>query len=192
MGATFHLRCRRSTPTVYGGILRMSTIANGWMGKNVFEFLLQNRWEQRYNRNRSTLLELRHRLRIHLIDRGLDVHLQMLELYSWSHTTKSTYPNLLAKMIREGLQNFDTSSSTSLALILLLEAGNKAHRLGHRWDKFRLLIKALHKVGASCLMRSQQVQNEQRILRLRRDHILPEAPLHTIVARVRNIDPYHR
>ena len=103
-----------------------------WPGgdKSVFGFLLQNRWEQRFSRDMSTLIEFRQRITIPLIDRGLDVNLHILDYYSWSRSTKSTYPNELVELIRNGLSNFNTSCPVSLASILIFEACTKANRSG--------------------------------------------------------------
>ena len=73
--------------------------------KSLFGFLMQNRWEQGYTRELSTLLEFRHRIMMPLIERGLDVNIHILEFYSWDTSTKSTYPNVLVELLRNGLSN---------------------------------------------------------------------------------------
>ena len=78
--------------------------------KSVFGFLLQNKWEHEYTREMSTLLEFRHRILMPLIDRGLDVNLHINDFYISDPSTKSTYPNVFAELIRNALSNFNTSS----------------------------------------------------------------------------------
>ena len=90
-------------------------------GKSVFGFLLQNRWEHEYTRDMNTLLEFRHRVLLPLIDRGLAVNLHIIDFYTWDPSTKSTYPNVFAELIRNGLSNFNTSSLVSLAPIFIFE-----------------------------------------------------------------------
>lgn len=50
----------------------------------VFGFLLQNRWEQRYTADMSTLQEFRHRIMMPFIHRGLDVNLRIVVFHSWN------------------------------------------------------------------------------------------------------------
>ena len=56
----------------------------------------------------------------------------------------------------------------------------------------RLLLKLLHKLGASGPITREQGDTEQRILPLTNDHVLYEASLDPIVGSVQNIDPYNR
>ena len=58
-------------------------------GMSVFGFKLQNKWEQCFNRDTSTLLEFRHPIMFPFSDRGLNVKLHILEIYFWSPITKS-------------------------------------------------------------------------------------------------------
>ena len=140
----------------------------------------------------STLLEFRERIMIHLSERGFDANLHIRDFYSWSPSTKSTYPNVLVELIRNGLSNFNTSSQVSLASILNFEACAKANRSVRRWGKVGLLLKLLQKIGATYKMTTEQGETEQHILRLTKYDILPAAALHPIIDGVRNIDPYHR
>ena len=123
---------------------------------------------------------------------GLCVNLHILEFYSWDTSTKSTYPNVLAELIRNCLTNFNTSSQLSLATILFFESCSRTRRSTLRCGKVRLLLKLLHKLGASCQMTSAQKETEQRILRLTKEHVMAETRLHPIVECLRNLDPHHR
>ena len=129
---------------------------------------MQNRWEQWYIRELSTLVEVRHRIMMPLIERGLDVNLHIFMLYSWDTSTKSTYPNVLVELSRNRLTNFKISP-VALDTINEFEACTRARRSTHRWGKVRLLFKVLHKFGASCQMTSEQNETEQRIHRLRKE-----------------------
>ena len=129
---------------------------------------------------------------IPLIDQGLDANRHILVLYSWSPSRKSTYPNVLVELVRNGLSNLNTSCPVSLASILIFKARVKANRSGRRWGKVCLLLKLLHKLGASGQMTTEQAETEQLILRLTKEHIMPEARHLPISDGVRNIDPYHR
>ena len=156
-------------------------------GRSVFAFLLQNRWEVNYTRDLSTLLVFRHRIMMPLIERGFDVNLHILDFYSWSPSTCSTYPNVLGELIRNGLSNFNTSSKASLAAILIFEALPKAGKSVRRWGKVRLLLKLLHKLGASFQMTPEQSATEEHILRLTKERVSPEAHLHRCIADVKNL-----
>ena len=93
---------------------------------------------------------------------------------------------------------FETVSATSIppavsvAAILIFEACTKSRRSERRWGKVRLLLKLLHKLGASCQMTTEQSETEQHSLRLTKEHVMPETPLFPIIDGVRNIDPYRR
>ena len=114
--------------------------------KSVFGFLMQNKWEYGYIRELSTLIEFRHRIMMPLIARGLHVNRHILEFYSWHPFTSSTYPSVLAELIRNGLTNFNTSSKVSLVTIVVFEAGSRVKRSTRHWAKVRLLLKLLHKL----------------------------------------------
>ena len=135
------------------------------------------------------MLVFRHRIMTALIERGLDVNLHILHFYSWRPSTSTTYPSVLAELIRNGLSNFNTSSKASLASILIFDALLKTGQSGRRWSKVRLLTKLLHKLGASCQMTPEQSKTEQHILRLTKERLTPEAHLHPIIADVKNIVP---
>ena len=129
---------------------------------------------------------------IHLIDRGVDVNLHILEFYSWSPSTWSTYPKVLAALIRNGLTNLNTSCPVSLSSILMCEALPKGKQSGRLCGKVGLLLKHLHKLGASCQMTPQQRKTEQHNLPQRKKQVMPEAHLHQIIADGKNIIPCRR
>ena len=107
--------------------------------KPVFGLLLPNRWEQRDTRDMSSLLEFRHRILRPLIDPGLEVNLHIWDFYSWDPSIKSTYLNLLVELIRNGLSNFVTSCSVSMASMLIFGAFPEGRRSGPRWSNVHLL-----------------------------------------------------
>ena len=127
-----------------------------------------------------------------LVDRGLDLNLHILEFYSWSPSTSSTYPTVLGELIRNGLSNVNTCCPVSLAAILILEALPKAKRSGHRWGRVRLLLKFLHKQGASGQLTPEQSKTEEHLLSLTNEQVMPEAYLQPIIADVKNIIPCRR
>ena len=127
-----------------------------------------------------------------LVYRGLYVNLHILEFYSWSPSTSSTYPIVLVELIQNGLCNFNTSCPVSLAAILIFEALPKARRSGRRWGRVRLLLKILHKQGASGQLTPEQSKTEQHLLSLTKEQVMPEAYLQPIIADVKNIIPCRR
>ena len=96
------------------------------------------------------------------------------------------------ELIRNRLGNFDTSSPVSLASILIFEVCSNSRQSERRWGKVHLLLKLLHRLGASCQMTIQQGETEQHFPRVTKEHIMPEARLHPIIDGWKNIAPHYR
>ena len=159
--------------------------------KSVLGFLMQNMWEHGYNRELSTLVDFRHRFMMPLIARGLDVNRHILEFYSWKPFTRSTYPSLLAELIRNGLTDFNTSSKVSLVTIVVFETGSRYKRPTRHWAKVRLLLHLLYKLGATFQETSEQNETERYMLRLTGNHMRPILPIHPIIDSMEKLSPYH-
>ena len=140
----------------------------------------------------GSLIDFRNRIMMPFIDRGLDVNQHIRDFYTWSPSSSSSYPTVLVELIRNGLSNFDTSSRASLAPILIFEACSHLQPSERRWGKVRLLLKLIHRLGASCATAFQQVETGQHILRVTKEHIMPEARLHPIIDCLKNIAPHYR
>ena len=158
---------------------------HGLDGKCIFCVDLQNRWERSCTHDVTTLLEFRYRLMNHLVDQGLNVNLHIHDFYSLKPTSKSTFPNMLVELIRNGLTNFDTSCPLSLASIVIFEACIHTSRPDRRWAKIQLLLKLLNKLCASWKMTTKQIETEQTILRLAEDHLFPQSVLHPLIKKAR-------
>ena len=127
------------------------------------------------------LVEFRHGIMMPMIAPGLALNRHILEFYSRDAFRRSTYPSLLSELIRNGLPIFNTSSKVSLVTIVVIEAGSRPTRSTRLWAMFNLLIKLLHKLGASFQETNEQKETLQRMLRLTGENRRPESALPPIL-----------